>query len=116
MSVEPVTHCPARLLLRSGCGGSAQRTARAASHAAETPLLDVTCTWATACNINSFCGPSLIRLQSSPQDPQGGYAKKWMVLNVVEAGGARKKEPIGRVVIDLAEFGNLDLDQVGEQG
>ncbi len=29
------------------------------------------------------------------------------MLNVVEAGG-RKKEPVGRVVIDLAEFAGLE--------
>ena len=41
------------------------------------------------------------------QEADGTYAKKWLVLNVVEAGG-RRKEPIGRVVIDLADFAGLD--------
>lgn len=41
------------------------------------------------------------------QEADGAYAKKWLVLNVVEAGG-RKKEPVGRVVIDLAEFAGLE--------
>ena len=41
------------------------------------------------------------------QEASGAYAKKWLVLNVAEAG-SRKKEPVGRVVIDLAEFAKLD--------
>ena len=45
------------------------------------------------------------------QDAHGGNAKKWLVLNVGEAG-SRKKDPIGRVVIDLSEFAALDAPQV----
>lgn len=46
------------------------------------------------------------------QDAHGAYAKKWLILNVAEADG-RKREPIGRVVIDLAEFASMGDGQVG---
>ena len=60
-----------------------------------------------ACQGGRGGGASHVMWCPTLQEADGGYAKKWLVLNVVEAGG-RKKEPLGRVVIDLAEFAGLE--------
>lgn len=44
------------------------------------------------------------------QDPKaqggaGGYEKKWLILSILDGdGSAKAKEPLGRVVINLADY------------
>jgi len=45
------------------------------------------------------------------QDPKTrGYEKKWLILNIMdgEKGGKASKEPLGRVVINLADYASDD--------
>ncbi len=39
------------------------------------------------------------------QEKEGRYGAKWCILALKEVGG-RRKDPLGRVVLDLAEFGH----------
>ena len=48
--------------------------------------------------------PPTLALRPSAQEKEGRYGAKWCILALKEVGGGKRKDPLGRVVLDLAEF------------
>lgn len=49
-------------------------------------------------------------LRRCAQEKEGRYGAKWCILALKEVGG-RRKDPLGRVVLDLAEFAHASGGQ-----